>query len=305
MNDLAEGDLTTESTYEFQGDFIVVKDSMNKTIRNLGNALNKVNCSAAQVSLGSRQISDGAQSLAQGATEQAASIEQLSSSVSEISQKTKHNAEMAGKAALLSETIRGNAEKGSIHMAEMISAVGNISEASHSISKVIKVIDDIAFQTNILALNAAVEAVRAGQHGKGFAVVAGEVRHLAAKSAEAAKETEEMIQNSIEKADLGSQIAGEAAASLADIVSGINESSELVRGIAMSSEEQSLGIRQVNVGIEQVSQVIQQNSATAEESAAASEEMSSQSEILGELTAQFRLKDVNASHGSLISSSIY
>jgi len=237
---------------------------------------------------GSKQVADGAQSLAQGSTEQAASIEQLSSSIAEIAEKTKVNAATTDRTSKLSAKIKENAEKGSRQMDDMIKAVKEINEASHSISKIIKTIDDIAFQTNILALNAAVEAARAGQHGKGFAVVAEEVRNLASKSAEAAKDTGGMIQNTMDKAELGFRIAGETAASLSEIVSGINESSQLIAEIASTSEQQSLGIGQINVGIDQVAQVVQQNSATAEQSAAASEEMSGQSDILMQLIAQFR-----------------
>jgi methyl-accepting chemotaxis protein len=223
----------------------------------------------------------------------------LSSSIADISKKTKENAETADRTAKLSDMIRGNAEKGSHQMDEMIAAANDINEASKNIGKIIKTIDDIAFQTNILALNAAVEAARAGQHGKGFAVVADEVRNLATKSAEAAKGTEAMIQNSMEKAELGSRIASETAKSLTEIVSGITESSQLIGEIARSSEEQAMGIEQINIGVDQVAQVIQQNSATAEQNAAASEEMSGQSIILEDLIAQFRFKGETASRRSL------
>jgi len=299
MNSLAEGDLSMESTYDFQGDFVLIKDSINEHVRNLNLIMTEINSSSSQVSSGAKQVADGAQSLAQGSTEQAAAIEELSSSISEIAEKTKTNAATADKTSTLSTAIKENAEKGSRQMDEMIVAVSDINEASRSIGKIIKTIDDIAFQTNILALNAAVEAARAGQAGKGFAVVAEEVRNLASKSAEAAKDTGNMIQSSMEKAELGSRIAGETAASLNEIVIGINESSALVTEIAKSSEEQSLGIAQINTGIDQVAQVVQQNSATAQESAAASEEMSGQSDILQQLIAQFKLKDGDGAHRNL------
>jgi len=267
--------------------------SVKQMVENLNNMFNEINISSGQVSSGARQVAEGAQALAQGATEQAASIEELSSSIAEIAERTKENAATAEKTSQLSVEIRGNAEKGSRQMDEMITAVGEISNASRNISKIIKTIDDIAFQTNILALNAAVEAARAGQHGKGFAVVAEEVRNLASKSAEAAKDTGNMIQNSMEKAELGVHIAGETAASLYEIVTGISESNHLVAEIARASEEQSLNLSQINAGIDQVAQVVQQNSATAEESAAASEEMSGQSDALQQLISQFKLIDEN------------
>jgi len=254
----------------------------------------EINASTSQVSSGAKQIADGSQSLAQGSTEQAASVEQLSASISDIAQKTKENADMAFEADNLAGTIKSNAEKGSLQMDEMMAAVKDINQASQSISKVIKVIDDIAFQTNILSLNAAVEAARAGQHGKGFAVVAEEVRNLSAKSAQAAKETEELIANSMEKAELGSAIANETAGSLAEIVLGINESSQIIEGIARSSEEQAVAIKQINQGIDQVAQVVQQNSATAQESAAASVEMSVQASVLENMIAQFKTSDDSA-----------
>ena len=261
--------------------------------------LKQVATAGVQVADGSRQIAEGAQMLAQGSTQQAASVEQLSASLTDIASKTKDNADMADKAAALADTIKQNAEKGNRQMSEMMDAVEEINQASHSISKVIKVIDDIAFQTNILALNAAVEAARAGQHGKGFAVVAEEVRNLAAKSAEAAKDTGGLITNSIEKAELGSRIATETASSLAEIVAGINESAKIVSEIAESSENQSVEIGQINIGIDQVAQVVHQNSATAEQSAAASEEMSGQSAMLEDLIRQFQLRNEAKTGSSL------
>ena len=285
---ISNGDISHEAVVLSDKDTIGL--SLKSTLDNLNNMFSEINASTNQVSSGSKQVADGAQSLAQGSTVQAAAIQQLSSSIAEIAERIKVNAETADKTAKLSNTIKENAEKGSLQMDEMITAVGEINEASKNISKIIKTIDDIAFQTNILALNAAVEAARAGQHGKGFAVVAEEVRNLASKSAEAAKDTGNMIQNSMEKAELGSRIAGETAASLNEIATGINESSHLIAEIAVASEQQSLGIEQINTGIDQVAQVVQQNSATAEESAAASEEMSSQSDTLQQLIAQFKLK---------------
>ncbi|MCL1822917.1 MAG: methyl-accepting chemotaxis protein [Oscillospiraceae bacterium] len=288
LETVAKGDLTTR--IEFLSEKDVMGIAVQRMVDNLSNMFKEINSSTEQVSHGSKQVADGAQTLAQGSTTQAASIEQLSSSIAEISEKTKTNAVTADKTAKLAESIMSSAEKGSRQMDEMMGAVQDINIASQNISKVIKVIDDIAFQTNILALNAAVEAARAGAHGKGFAVVAEEVRNLAGKSAEAAKETGDMIQNSMAKAELGTRIAGETAASLTEIVAGITESSEYIREIARASDEQSTGISQINTGIDQVAQIIQQNSATAQESAAASEEMSGQSTMLQDLIAQFKLK---------------
>jgi methyl-accepting chemotaxis protein len=300
LETIADGDLSHEVTTLSDTD--QMGHSLKKMTNSLNNIFTDINLSTLQVSTGSKQVADGAQSLAQGATEQAASIEQLSHSISEIAERTKENAAIADKTSKLAVTIKENAEKGSHQMDEMITAVNDINEASKNISKIIKTIDDIAFQTNILALNAAVEAARAGQHGKGFAVVAEEVRNLASKSAEAAKDTGNMIQNSTEKAQLGSRIAGETATSLKEIVSGISESNQLIEEIANSSEQQSMGISEINTGIDQVAQVVQQNSATAEESAAASEEMSGQSDILQQLIVSFKLRGDDAMRHKVLQS---
>lgn len=301
MEKIAQGDYSVDIPVRCETD--VMNKAINKMIDRTNDTMNEIRASTAQVSTGSKQIADGSQALAQGSTQQAAAVEQLSSSISEIAQKTKDNADMADRAAKLADAIKNSAEKGSRQMGEMMEAVKEINQASQDINKVIKVIDDIAFQTNILALNAAVEAARAGQHGKGFAVVADEVRNLAAKSADAAKDTGGLISNSIEKAELGARIADETAASLVEIVNGINESNQLVGEIARSSNEQSDGISQVNKGIDQVAQVVQQNSATAEESAAASEEMSGQAILLENLIEQFKLKEGGGMSRSLPSSS--
>lgn len=288
---LSTGDFTKEIEIRSSNDSVNL--ALNKFIESNNAILYDVRSSTDVVSSASNQIAKGSQILSQGSTEQAAAIEELSSSIEEVSNKTRTNADKALEAAELAKTIKVNAEKGTVQMNQLMQAVQEINEASKSINKVIKVIDDIAFQTNILALNAAVEAARAGHHGKGFAVVAEEVRNLASKSAAAASDTNVLIINSIEKAQFGAQIATETSDSLAEIVSGINESSKIVVDISELSGEQATAISQINYGIEQVAQVIQQNNATAEQSAAAAEEMRSQSKNLYNLVNKFNLKQIN------------
>ncbi len=292
VNRVADQDLAL--TVDTLGDSDTFGNAIQRMVDQLNHLFREINAATGQVAIGSGQVASGAQLLAQASTEQAATVQELSASVSEIADKTKANAERAEQAAKLADAIRQSAEEGNRHMDDMVVAVGEISQAGQDINRVIKVIDDIAFQTNILALNAAVEAARAGQHGKGFSVVAEEVRNLAAKSAAAAKDTGGLIANSIEKAELGSRIANETAASLLEIVKGIAESSRISKEIAASSGEQSLEIKMVNDGVDQVAQVVQQNSATAEESAAASEELSGQSVMLKGLIGQFRLREDRA-----------
>ncbi len=287
---IADGDFSQEHLSEFNGDFKTISDSLNVILDSLGLMLGKVNDSAEQVTAGSTQVADASQALAQGSTEQASSIQELTASISEIADQTKNNAVNANQARDLTLDVQEHAKKGNVQMSEMQKSMLEINKSSENISKIIKVIDDIAFQTNILALNAAVEAARAGQHGKGFAVVAEEVRTLAARSAEAAKETTVLIEGSIEKVASGTNIADQTANALNEIVTGIEKVTNLVANIAEASNEQASGIAQINVGVEQVAQVVQNNSATAEQSAAASEELSTHAELLKEMMRQFKVK---------------
>jgi methyl-accepting chemotaxis protein len=287
---ISEGNLNLDNVRTYKGDFEDISNALNLIIDSLNDLLGNINEAAIQVNSGANQVSDGSQSLAQGSTEQASSIQELTASITEIADQTKHNATDANKAQELSTNVKENAAIGNAQMSEMQNAMVEINRSSVDISKIIKVIDDIAFQTNILALNAAVEAARAGQHGKGFAVVAEEVRTLAARSAEAAKETTLLIEGSINNVQQGTKIADETAAALTDIVDGIAKVTDLVVNIAKASNEQATGISQVNSGIEQVAMVVQNNSATAEQSAAASEELSGQSELLRETIGQFKLR---------------
>ena len=296
MKEVTAGNLNFD--VHIRSEFDLISQTLSNMVKNLNAMFAEINAAADQVASDSGHIADGSQNLAQSTTEQASTVQELSESAASIAERTKENAEMATKAAELADSIKGSAEKGSVQMDEMVSAVNEISRASQSISKIIKVIDDIAFQTNILALNAAVEAARAGQHGKGFAVVAEEVRTLAAKSAEAAKDTGALISDSIDKAEVGAKIATETADSLAEIVSGINESTLIISEIAHASETQSIGISQINSGIEQISSVIQHNSATSEESAASAQELNVQAAKLKELISQFRLKNSEAIAGN-------
>lgn len=289
LSEVARGNLDVAITADYKGDFIAIKDSLNNIVITLSQVMGEINDAAEQVSSGSRQVSDGSQTLSQGSTLQAGSIEELTASISEIAAQTKQNAVNANQAHELTTGMKDNAVQGNEQMKGMLKSMEDINASSANISKIIKVIDDIAFQTNILALNAAVEAARAGQHGKGFAVVAEEVRNLAARSAEAARQTTDLIEGSIGKVQVGTKLANETAAALNQIVKGVESAAGIVGEIANASNEQASAIAQVNKGIAQVSEVVQNNSATAEESAAASEELSSQAELLKEMMGRFQL----------------
>ena len=290
LGQISNGNLAISIEREYPGDLSNISSAIKHIIESLNEIMGDINHAAEQVANGSEQVSDSSQALAQGANEQASAIEQLTAAITEIAAQTRQNAANANQANELALNARDNAAQGNDQMKEMLDAMEGINESSANISKIIKVIDEIAFQTNILALNAAVEAARAGQHGKGFAVVAEEVRNLAARSASAAKETTDLIEGSIRKVQSGTKIANDTAQALDKIVAGVSQAAVLVGDIAVASNEQATGIAQVDQGIGQVSQVVQTNSATAQQSAAASEELSQQAGLLKERVRRFNLR---------------
>ena len=290
LGQIANGNLDISLDKDFQGDFISISSAIKHIIESLNDVMGDINHAAEEVAGGSQQVSNSSQALAQGASEQASAIEQLTAAITEIAAQTRQNATNANQANSLALNARDNAAQGNEQMKEMLGAMEGINDSSANISKIIKVIDEIAFQTNILALNAAVEAARAGQHGKGFAVVAEEVRNLAARSASAAKETTDLIEGSIRKVQAGTKIANDTALALNKIVNGVSQAAELVGDIAIASNEQATGIAQVDQGIVQVSQVVQTTTATAQQSAAASEELSGQAGLLKDRVTMFQLK---------------
>jgi methyl-accepting chemotaxis protein len=297
-NKIAEGDLDVEITVDSKDEVGELGKAFGAMAYNMNDVLSKIRSSAELVASGSSQVSDAGVELSHGATEQASSIEELTAAMEEIAAQTRQNAQNATEASNLALTAKSDAVIGNDQMKEMLNAMEAINDSSSNIYKIIKVIDEIAFQTNILALNAAVEAARAGQHGKGFAVVAEEVRNLAARSANAAKETTAMIEGSIKKVEGGTKIANQTAIALNKIVEVVSKASTLVGEIASASNEQAIAIEQVNQAIEQVSQVVQTNSATSQESAAASEELTSQAEVLNNMVSKFKLRKFTGSYNN-------
>lgn len=291
LGEMADGNFDIDVNAQYAGDFAKIGTSVQTITKSLNSILLQINEAADQVSSGSEQVSSGAQALSQGATEQASSVEELAATITEISANVKNNAENANaasrKSVFSSESIIESNKK----MQDMIAAITDISDKSGEIGKIIKTIEDIAFQTNILALNAAVEAARAGEAGKGFAVVADEVRNLASKSAEAAKNTTALIEETVTAVGRGTSIANDTAKSMLSVVESSEQVTTLIDQIATASGGQAASIGQVTTGIDQISSVVQTNSATAEESAAASEELSGQASMLKALVSQFRLKD--------------
>lgn len=291
VNHMSEGNFNIAPEAEYVGKFIEIRDNVESFLTTISHTIGDIQGSADHVSAGADEVSRGAQALSQSSTEQAASLEELSASIEEIANNVKLTTENTAVSREIAKEAGMDIESSNASMGQMLESMDEIYEKSQEIEKIIKTIDDIAFQTNILALNAAVEAARAGASGKGFAVVADEVRNLAQKSAEAAKGTTELIQGTLGAVSSGNRISQETAGHLKDAVDKYQKLYDNIEEVGKAAETQAVSISQIKIGIEQIASVVQSNSATSEESAAASEELNAQASMLKELTGQFLLKN--------------
>ena len=292
LENMAQGDMRIHLNEDYVGEFASIKSAFENIASSLNNALCNINIAAEQVSIGASQVANGAQALAAGSTEQASSVEELSAAITKIAEQAAENSAHVTAATNSVEQAGRGVAAGNEHMAQLNKAMIDIGSASNQIASITKVIEDIAFQTNILALNAAIEAARAGNAGKGFAVVADEVRNLAAKSAEAAKQTGDLIQSSVSIVSKGSQMAAQTADILKTVGVSTVEVTQSFTKIVQASAEQASAIDQIKQGLSQVSSIVQNNAATAEENSATSEEMSAQASTLREEVGKFKL-DLN------------
>ncbi len=287
---IAGGDLTAQITQEYVGDFASIRTSLNDILQKLNSTMGQIVASAEHVSGGAEQMSTASQALSQGSMEQTTAVEELEHTMRAVTENVRQTAENAQRAREQVSGMGVQLAEGNQKMQEMIAAMGEITDSSNEIEKIIKTIEDIAFQTNILALNAAVEAARAGTAGKGFAVVADEVRSLAAKSAEASQSTSALIGRSISAVNQGTQIADATARQLKNVVEGAHGIEETINGIAADAQTQAGAVVQIQDQIGQITGVVQTNSSTAEESAATSQELSAQANVLRQLVKTFRLR---------------